>query len=248
MTIVFKTNFDMKTKPLEILYEDNHLLVVNKPVGMLSQGDDTGDIDLLTIAKQYIKEKYQKPGRVFLGLVQRLDRPVSGIMVFARTSKAASRLSEQFRRHNVLKMYLLIAEGNLTGSGKKEDYILKNEKSVSIVSPNTPGSKVARLQWRSLRHDKEQSLISVLLETGRPHQIRLQMADLGHPIIGDFRYGAETEMDGKNMALHCYHLGLEHPVTRQKIYWKKLPEHWPPEFQSAINESQQLGDLFTYEQ
>lgn len=238
----------MKTKPLEILFEDNHILVVNKPAGMLSQEDNTGDIDLLTSARQYIKEKYQKPGKVFLGLVQRLDRPVSGIMIFARTSKAASRLSEQFRKHNVLKMYLLMVEGKLTGSGKKEDYILKNDKSVSIVSPEIPGSKIARLQWRSLWQNSEQSLISVVLETGRPHQIRLQMADLGHPIIGDFRYGAKMEMDGKNMALHCYHLGVEHPVTRQKLHWKKLPKHWPVEFQSAINESQHLGDLFDHEQ
>ncbi|HET6568593.1 MAG TPA: RNA pseudouridine synthase [Rhodothermales bacterium] len=220
---------------IPVLYQDNHLLVVNKPAGMLVQQDETGDPDLLTVAKAYVKEMYRKPGKVYLGLVHRLDRPVSGVMVFARTSKAAARLSTQFRERTVEKRYLALVEGKREGSGRCIDYLVKEERRVRVVPPTYAGARRAELAWDALASQDGRSLVEVVLETGRPHQIRIQLAHSGFPIVGDFRYGATQELDGRNIALHCYRLALEHPTQKQRMGWQAPPpESWRGTFGEQI--------------
>jgi 23S rRNA pseudouridine1911/1915/1917 synthase len=219
----------------EILFTDNHLLVLVKPAGMLSQGDETGDLDLLTWAKAWVKERFDKPGDVFLGLVHRIDRPVSGVMVFARTSKAAARLSDQFRRRAADKRYMALVEGRLAGSGRAEDHLVKEDRRVRIVPPDYPGAARAVLRWRAVAHRDGRTLVDVELETGRPHQVRVQLAALGHPIVGDLRYGAKTELDGRNLALHAYMLGLEHPTRREPLrFTAPPPASWGRGFEGEI--------------
>jgi 23S rRNA pseudouridine1911/1915/1917 synthase len=220
---------------LEVLHCDNHLLVVHKPAGVLSQGDETGDPDLLSIAREWVKTTFDKPGEAFLGLVHRLDRPVSGVMVFARTSKAASRLSDQFRRREADKRYLALVEGAIQGSGRRQDFLLKDDRHVRIVSESTPGAKMAAMKWEALDSSSGRSLVRVILETGRSHQIRVQLAAMGSPIIGDLRYGARTELDGRNLALHAYELGFLHPTRRERMQFvRRPPASWGEAFASAI--------------
>ncbi len=211
----------------DILYLDNHLLVVHKPAGLLVQEDRTGNPDLLTLGKAFLKEEYDKPGNVFLGLVHRLDRPVSGVVVLARTSKAAARLSDQFRRRAPGKRYFALVEGRLTGRGVREDWLAKTDRHVRIVKPGHPEGKRAELRWQALATEKTKSgpvsLIEVELRTGRAHQIRVQLAALGHPILGDLRYGAAHEFDGRNLALHSYRLEIEHPTRRGAMAFSALP-------------------------
>ena len=208
---------------MDVLYTDNHLLVVVKPAGVLSQADRTGDDDLLTQGKHYIKQAFSKPGNVFLGLVHRLDRPVSGVMVFARTSKAAGRLARAFRERTIEKRYIAIVEGQLTGSGQREDWLVKEGSRVRRVEASHPGAKRAALRWKSLAIENGGSLIEVNLLTGRPHQVRIQLAALGHPILGDLRYGAKNEFDGQNLALHAYSLGFDHPVRKEPMRFVAMP-------------------------
>lgn len=208
---------------LEVLYLDNHLLVVAKPPGLLAQGDDTGDPTVLTLGKAWLKERFNKPGRVYLGLVHRLDRPASGVMVLARTSKAARRLTEQFRARDPEKCYLAIVEGHCTGAGFCEDYLLKEHRQVRVVRAGTPKAKRAALRWRAVALRDGLSLLDVRLETGRSHQVRVQMAHRGWPLLGDFRYGAQHEFDGRNLALHSYRLTVEHPTQRLPITWAAPP-------------------------
>lgn len=212
---------------LDIRYLDNHLLVVVKPAGLLVQEDATGDPDLLTLGKAFLKEKFDKPGNVFLGLVHRLDRPVSGVVVLARTSKAASRLSDQFRRRASEKRYLALVEGRLEGEGTRTDWLAKIDRRVRIVNEGHPKGKRAELKWRALATDRRKSgdvsLVEVELITGRAHQIRVQLAALGVPILGDLRYGAEREFDGRNLALHSYRLEIEHPTKREAMPFSALP-------------------------
>ena len=208
---------------LNIIYLDNHLLTVFKPAGMLSQGDETGDKDLLTLCKEYIAHRFDKPGNVFLGLTHRLDRPVSGLIVFARTSKAASRLSAQFKQRSVAKNYLAIVEGVLEGEGEWQDHLLKDGRRVRVVAPDHPHGKLARLAWRGLGSHAGASLVSIQLFTGRPHQIRLQFASRGYPLLGDFRYGARRSFDDANLALHAYRLGIVHPIKKERLYWTAPP-------------------------
>ena len=219
---------------MDVLYVDNHLLVVNKPAGVLVQADRTGDPDLLTMGKAYLKEKFDKPGNVFLGLVHRLDRPASGVMVFARTSKGAARLSEQFRQRSVEKRYLAVVEGVLRGGGIERDDIVVENESVRIAdSDGASEGKSAELQWRSIDTEDDQTLVDIQLKTGRKHQIRLQLAALGHAILGDFRYGATRELDGKNLALHCYRLGFYHPTRKEWMVFNAAPS-WGGRFDKAI--------------
>ena len=207
---------------LNVLYEDNHIIVVEKPYNVLSQGDSTGDLSLLDMVKQYIKEKYHKPGNVYLGLVHRLDRPVGGIMVFARSSKAASRLCKCFNEHQVQKKYLAIVHGKLD---KEEDewvdYILKGSDGKSIISPD---GKKAILQYKVLDYNTEYdcSLVSILLKSGRHHQIRVQFASRGHYLLGDQRYGV---LDNQQICLFAYQLSFTHPVTKKEMSFELFPEN-----------------------
>ena len=212
---------------LNVIYEDNHIIVVEKPVNVPSQGDKTGDIDMLTVVKKYIKEKYNKPGEVYLGLVHRLDRPVGGVMVFARTSKAAARLSEQVRTKQFKKEYLVIADGKFENEkGELKDYLLKNERlnTSRVVPEETENSKLASLDYEVLKYNEEidLSLVKVNLHTGRHHQIRVQLANAGHGICGDQKYG--TRGRGKQICLWAYELTLFHPITKKEMVFKAIPE------------------------
>lgn len=204
---------------LEILYEDNHIIVVIKPFNVLSQSDDTKDLDMLSIIKSYLKEKYKKSGNVYLGLVHRLDRPTGGIMVFAKTSKAASRLSESIRNNLFTKKYLAVVNGYLENDyGVFEDYIEKTNDNTSIISKN---GKYAKLEYEVLKKNNNLSLVSVSLITGRHHQIRVQFASRNHPLYGDQRYGKD---DKKQLALYAYYLSFPHPISKQRLEFIKYPE------------------------
>jgi 23S rRNA pseudouridine1911/1915/1917 synthase len=204
---------------LEVLYEDNHCLAVVKPARMLTAGDETGDISLLDLAKEHLKEKYKKPGNVFVGLVHRLDRPVSGVVLFARTSKAAARLSEQFREGTVRKRYRAVVEGSVSlESGAFEDWLLKNEQDnvTHSVPPETPSARHSRLRFRRVATARNLSLLEIEPETGRSHQIRVQLAVRGHPIYGDRKYGSKHSLQGV-IALHAAQLMFEHPTRHEPV-------------------------------
>ena len=219
-----------------ILYIDNHLLVINKPSGVLVQGDASGDLDLLTAGKVYLKKRFNKPGNVFLGLVHRLDRPVSGVMVFARTSKAASRLSNQFRARTIKKWYIAMVKGKMIGEGTLIDYVRKDHRTVRIVDENHPKGLRAELSFKVIKHIQGRSIVLVKLATGRPHQIRVQLANQGFPIIGDFKYGAKEELDGRNLALHSGFLGIEHPTRNERMNWSApVPLIWENWFSGGID-------------
>ncbi len=214
---------------VKILYEDNHIIVAVKPSGVLSQSDGSKAPDMLTILKAYIKEKYQKPGDVYLGLVHRLDRPVSGVMVFARTSKAASRLSEQIRQRKVDKIYRCVVDGILEGEGRLENYISKDEARniVTVSDTEKPGYKASYLDYRAVDSKDGMTLAEVRLGTGRSHQIRVQMAHSGHPLIGDRKYGKSDDRT-KDIALEAYKLSFEHPVKREFITFEApVPSGFP---------------------
>lgn len=205
---------------IDVLYEDNHIIVVYKPCNILSQGDSTGDVDMLTLIKKYIKEKYNKPGNVFLGLVHRLDRPVSGVMVFAKTSKAASRLTDQIKNHQFEKKYYAIINGILPlKQGVLEDKLLKKEDGNTVVD-NINGKK-SILEYNVIKEIDKMSLVDIKLITGRHHQIRVQFSSRGYPLIGDQRYGIQ---DGKQICLSSYYLSFYHPITKEKLIFEKLPE------------------------
>ena len=218
-------------RKLKILYEDNHIIVVEKPPNVPSQADKTTDEDMLTIIKRYIKEKYNKPGNVYLGLVHRLDRPVGGVMVFAKTSKAASRLSEQVRNKTFKKEYLAIVDGKLdVKSGTLEDYLVKNERNnlSKVTNKETKNAKYAKLDYEVLKYSKEinLSVLRILLHTGRHHQIRVQLANMGHSICGDQKYG--TRGRGKQISLWAYKLTIEHPITKESMTFTDIPEKIGP--------------------
>ena len=211
---------------LKVIYEDNHIIVVEKPVNIPSQGDKTGDIDMLTIIKEYLKEKYNKPGNVYLGLIHRLDRPVGGVMVFAKTSKSAARLSEQVRDKVFKKKYLVIANGKFDNqTGILSDYLLKNErKNISRVVPEgTKNSKFAELDYEVLKYDEELNLsvLKINLHTGRHHQIRVQLSSRNHSIYGDQKYGGRGH--GKQICLWAYELTIKHPITKDEMTFKSIP-------------------------
>ncbi len=212
---------------LKVIYEDNHIIVVEKIPNVPSQSDKTGDIDMLTMVKQYIKEKYNKPGNVYLGLVHRLDRPVGGIMIFAKTSKAASRLSDQVREKVFKKKYLAVVDGKIENkSGTLEDYLYKDERNniSKVVNKDKKNAKLAKLDYDVIKYDevKKLSLVKVNLHTGRHHQIRVQLSNFGHSIFGDQKYG--TRGQGKQIALWAYELTINHPITKEEMTFKDLPE------------------------
>ena len=221
---------------LRVLYLDNHLLVINKPAGLLAQGDRTGDPTVLSLGKAYLKERFNKPGRVFLSVMHRLDRPASGVMVLARTSKAARRLTEQFRRRRPDKRYLAIVEGRCEGRGRCEEYLVKEGRRVRVVPADHTGAKQAVLHWRGLAFRAGCSLLEVGLETGRPHQVRVQLAHRGHPLLGDVRYGARRPFDGRNLALHSYRLTVDHPTQGMPMTWTAAPSaFWKRLFGTEID-------------
>jgi 23S rRNA pseudouridine1911/1915/1917 synthase len=205
--------------PLKVLYEDNHLIAVFKPAGILTQGDKTGDVCLMDEVKNFLKKKYKKPGKVFLGLLHRLDRPVSGIVLFAKTSKGASRLSEQIRNHELKKEYHALVEGKLKNkSGVIKNYLLHDEKTNKANIFDTPkdGAQLAELSYEVEELQGKNSLLKINLKTGRHHQIRAQLAHVGHPIIGDKKYGARTPCMEGPVAL-CATKIIFKTATKNKI-------------------------------
>jgi 23S rRNA pseudouridine1911/1915/1917 synthase len=217
---------EVLTINIKIIYEDNHLLVVEKPVNILSQADETGDPDLLTLLKQDIKTRYNKPGEVYLGLLHRLDRPVGGTMVFAKTSKAASRLSDQVRKREFKKTYLAVVRGELeVPSAKLVDFLVKDEKTntVRVVDENYPGAKEAILEYSVIASRDDLSLVKVKLHTGRSHQIRVQFSNIRNPLYGDQKYGENKNKVGQQIALWSYSIVLMHPTLREELMFKSLP-------------------------
>jgi 23S rRNA pseudouridine1911/1915/1917 synthase len=220
---------------MEILYEDNHIIVVNKPQGVPSQPDESGDKDMLSMVKEYIKEKYNKPGEAFVGLVHRLDRPTGGAMVYAKTSKGASRLSEQMKAGDFDKTYLAVVCGKpREAKGKIVSYLKKDERTntVKIVPQSEEGAKRAELDYETLEYnsDTNHSLVKVKLYSGRGHQIRVQMKSIKCPIYGDQKYG--ENMPKVMLNLFASELSFYHPVTKQKMIYRV----YPPETADAWKE------------
>jgi 23S rRNA pseudouridine1911/1915/1917 synthase len=219
----------MAQTPLTILFEDNHLLAVLKPAGVPTMGVEAGRTSLVTLAKEYLKRKYGKPGKVYLGVVSRLDAAVSGVILFARTSKAAARLTEQFRAGTVVKEYWALVEGRPEpAEAVCVDWVRKDEGQAKMVvcSPEQPGSQEARLRYRRLRTLPRATLLEVLLETGRKHQIRVQLAHRGHPVLGDRKYGSAAGFP-HGLALHARQLEVQHPVRKTELRLEApLPAAW----------------------
>ena len=209
---------------INILYEDNHLLVIEKPINVLVQSDSTGDEDLFTLLKKYIKEKYNKPGNVYLGLVHRLDRPVGGVMVFARTSKAAKRLSSQISKHEFKKNYYAVVEGKLDKSGTFKDKLLKDSKT--NTTKVSPLGKDSELSYELVSYTNGLSLVKIFLKTGRSHQIRVQFSSRGFPLFGDRRYNKKC--NSGQIALFASGLEFVHPVTGKVMKFElDLPKRYP---------------------
>lgn len=210
---------------VKILFEDNHLLVVVKPVNMPVCEDSSGDLDLLTYLKDYIKKKYNKPGNVYLGLIHRLDRPVSGIMVFAKTSKCASRLSEQVRTGKLHKKYYAVICGSLSGTGIFNDKLLKDSHT-NMVTVDSRG-KDSSLEYNVISNKDGYSLVDINLITGRSHQIRVQFSSRGFPLYGDQRYN-KNSLVGQQIALFSYYLSFYHPISGDLIEFKEnIPNRKP---------------------
>ena len=233
----------MRAQPvskLSVIYTDNHLLVVDKPAGIATMGTPQ---DTTTIARQaalYLQQKYNKPGKAFVGVISRIDRLVSGVLVLARTSKAASRISEQLRQQSVEKFYLAIVEGRWPGAGRLDsadacselvDWVAKDERAqrMRVVDASHPAAQQARLRAQPLAVSGDRTLLKIELLTGRKHQIRLQLAERGTPIWGDQKYGARSRFTKQNaIALHCQQLTLKHPTTKQSLTFRASPAgHWP---------------------
>ena len=213
----------------QLLFEDNHLLVVEKPVNLLSQADHSGSPDLLSLLKGWIKQRDQKPSQVFLGLVQRLDRPVGGVMVFAKTSKAASRLADQVRQRTLQKTYLAVVAGVVDPpEGTLTDWLQKNHhtNTVRVVESGVPQAKQAILHYERIAVHVNKSLLRIQLGTGRSHQIRLQLAHFGHPLLGDHKYGQARNLSGP--ALWSHQLQLQHPTLRESLLFNSPPPKAKP--------------------
>ena len=221
---------------IPILFEDNHLLVVEKPPGVPSQEDDTKALDMLTLLKEDIKVRYNKPGNVYLGLVHRLDQPVGGAMLFAKTSKAASRMSEAVRSRSFAKTYMCIVHGQVQHTEQHlHHYIEKDSKlnKVTVYNKPTGEAKQALLSYRKVASNREYSLLAVQLQTGRPHQIRAQMAHIGHPLLGDTKYGP-TRQHHHTICLWSTSIGVPHPTTKEYMQFTSVPpkteRHWYDQF------------------
>jgi 23S rRNA pseudouridine1911/1915/1917 synthase len=216
---------------LQVLYVDNHLLVVHKPAGVLVQPDQTGDRTLLDMGREYVKQAFNKPGNVFLGLVHRLDRPVSGVVVFARTSKAAARLFDQFAQHTVRKVYWALVQGEVPPVGQLHHTVVRVGVNSRIAQAGEAG-QTAELAYQRKAYRHGVSWVEIELKTGRHHQIRVQFAASGHPLVGDWRYGTQANLkltDGE-LALHAYSLTLQHPTRPETLVFTDPPtgfwERW----------------------
>lgn len=225
---------------IDVLYEDNHIIAINKPAGLLSQPTALENDSLETRIKVWIKEKYKKQGNVFVGVVHRLDRPVSGIVIFAKTSKSLSRLNEMIRSKGMQKLYCALVERSPKKKHDTLDHFLRHDDHYSAVSnQNDKEAKLARLHYKTIKEFDKTTLLEIILETGRYHQIRCQFAAIGHPIVGDFRYGAEKEsrflpnLPLGAIALHHMKLTLLHPVTKALLCIEApLPSYFLPNFPS----------------
>lgn len=229
---------------ITVLYEDNHLLVALKPQNVPTQADSSGDADLLTELKKYLVQKYSKPGEAYLGLVHRLDRPTGGVMVFAKTSKAAARLCEQIRdpESEFEKTYLAVVSGRPSRVGRVEHYLAKDEKAntVTVVPSSLEGAKRAESVIKILDEKDGMSLVSVELITGRSHQARVQLKTLGSPIAGDVKYAGDKLIKCPHLALWAYKLNFTHPVTGEKLRFLALP---PSEFPWTEFDAESLVDV-----
>jgi 23S rRNA pseudouridine1911/1915/1917 synthase len=212
---------------MKVLFEDNQIIVVEKPFNIPSQGDKTGDVDMLSMVKDYVKEKYNKPGNVYIGLVHRLDRPTGGVMVFARTSKAAGRLSDEIRERKIQKTYLAICNGKFDETkGTMKDYLWKDEKKNTsyVVKASKKNAKEAILDYEVLKYDAKEdvSLVKINLHTGRHHQIRVQFSSRMHALYGDTKYHGKG--GNAQLCLWAYKLSLIHPTTKEELTYIDLPE------------------------
>lgn len=215
-----------KLPKINVIYEDNHLLVVEKPIDIPVQEDSSKDIDMITILKEYRKEKENKKGDAYIGLVHRLDRPVGGIMVFAKTSKAASRLSDEIRTNNFHKTYIAVVTGNLPKKGTFEDYLIKDQKQNKSYITTKEKGKYSCLEYQVLGAKDNLSLVKINLITGRSHQIRVQFASRNHPLIGDSKYG--NNPNNINIALFAKELSFTHPTTKERLkFTLDKPNRYP---------------------
>ena len=212
---------------LNVLYEDNQIIVVLKPQNIPTQSDVSGSEDMLSLVKKYVKEKYQKEGEAFIGLVHRLDRPTGGVMVFARNSKSAKRLTEQFKNHTTEKIYYAVTTKVVREKSKTlVNYLEKNEKEniVKVVPMLSSGAKKAELTYRELENNGQMSLLEVKILTGRSHQIRVQLSTLGYPLYGDGKYGKNKDVATKNLGLWAGKLSFIHPTTKEKLVFMACPD------------------------
>ena len=230
----------MDNAPLEILYEDNHCLAIAKPGGVTCAHYQGDEVTLDRVVKEYIKDKYKKPGKVFLGIVHRLDKPVSGVLLFARTSKAAARICEQFREGTIDKVYWAIVEGHVQKeAGSLEDWLRKNPDThrVDVLEPNTPGARQSLLHFQRRGMHGGLTWLEIRPQTGRTHQLRVQLAHHGHPIYGDARYGSVRTF-GNSIALHAHSLTFLHPVRYEPITLSaELPNEWRERFRTVLHET-----------
>lgn len=215
-----------KLPKINIIYEDNHLLVVEKPVNIPVQEDSSKDIDMITLLKDYRKVHENKKGDAYLGLVHRLDRPVGGVMVFAKTSKAASRLSEQVRNNTIHKTYIAVVEGTLPSKGKFEDYLVKDSKENKSYVTTKDKGKYSSLEYEVLKEKDNLSLVKINLITGRSHQIRVQFSSRNHPLVGDSKYN--NNPNNINIALFAIELSIIHPITKERLtFTLDIPNRYP---------------------
>jgi 23S rRNA pseudouridine1911/1915/1917 synthase len=226
---------------LSVLYEDNHCLAVAKPAGVVSTHFTGHEETLDRAVKQYLKDRYHKPGNVFLGIVHRLDKPVSGVLLFARTSKAAARLAEQFRAGTVEKVYWAVVEGTAEPvEGDLDDWLKKDHAAgrVEVVGPRTPGARQALLHYRRLAGQAGLTWLELRPRTGRTHQLRVQLAHRGHPVYGDARYGSAHPF-GRGIALHARSLTFQHPVRHEPVtLTAEVPRPWRGRFADLLREGQ----------
>jgi 23S rRNA pseudouridine1911/1915/1917 synthase len=226
-----KQTQDKMQIPLRILYEDNHLLAIDKPANLPTMGVSDSQPSLVKEAKSYLKRKYDKPGNVYLGVVSRLDAVTTGVVIFARTSKAAKRLTEMFRSHSVEKTYLAIVEGRIRPEcGSCCDWLVKDEaeRKMKVASSHQSPAKEARLNYRQVKAEQSYSVLEVALETGRKHQIRVQLASRGHPILGDRKYDSRRRFPA-GIALHAQKIALDHPVKKTRLEIQSAPpKSWRP--------------------